>query len=142
MRNRPAPSQTEGEILKFIKEFRDKHNYSPNLQEIADYRNRALPTVYAQVTSLISKGYITKKPNNSRSIQIVENEDMNVPQEEVRSSTNTYKEPENTIEIDDDIIRRQIAVNVALQDELSKVYKMISKNTADLVNHRRSGSDN
>lgn len=75
------------------------------------------------------------------------------PQEDMKSSTNTLEDESvimrvHTPEIDDDVIRRQIKINVETQEELrmlrsliNKMDSKIAKNTFDLVKHRLGEED-
>jgi len=61
------------EILKFIKEYIDKYNYSPTLGEIAEAMGvSSLATVHEHVQALAKKGVIRKFEGSVRGIEVME----------------------------------------------------------------------
>tara|TARA_R100000541_G_scaffold9610_1_gene17332 strand:- start:4999 stop:5199 length:201 start_codon:yes stop_codon:yes gene_type:complete len=58
-------------VLDFIRSYIKKHEYSPILQEIADFRGVSVHAVYQNVNQLIERGFLTKQLGRNRSIRIV-----------------------------------------------------------------------
>lgn len=63
-------------IINYIRQFNKKNGYSPSYREIMselDYNSVA--TVAAHINNLIERGYVRKRPNAARSLEIVGEED-------------------------------------------------------------------
>lgn len=59
------------DILRFIRDFRDQHGYSPTMQEIGDYLQLTKVTVFEHVGSLEKKGLLIRgAKHKARSLQI------------------------------------------------------------------------
>ena len=68
---RPQLTQRQNEVLGFIKEFTSDNAYPPTMREICGrfgFQPRAATT---HVDALVRKGYLTKQPRKSRSIEVV-----------------------------------------------------------------------
>lgn len=65
------PSKRQAEVLKFIEDFQNNHQYSPSLAEIAEYFNVSIPTVHQHVSSLKEKRLLTADKGKRRSIGII-----------------------------------------------------------------------
>jgi repressor LexA len=57
-------------ILQFLRDFRQRHGYSPTMQEIADELDVSKVTVFEHVEALIAKGALARNPNKARSLSI------------------------------------------------------------------------
>jgi len=65
-------TRRQREVLDHITAFIQDRRYSPSLQEIADHFGFSSPaTIHKHVTNLITKGYLTRDWNRSRSIDVV-----------------------------------------------------------------------
>ena len=61
------------EILRFIRDFRDRQGYSPTMQEIADHLNLTKVTVFEHVVALERKKLLFRgEKHRARSLQISE----------------------------------------------------------------------
>lgn len=70
-----ALTKRQREMLDFIEGFIRFRGYSPSFEEIAeDFGYRSLATVHEHLENLRAKGYIRKNYNESRSIELVEQE--------------------------------------------------------------------
>ncbi len=70
-----ALTRRQREILDFIERFLDAHGYSPSFEEIAkEFGFRSLATVHEHLSNLEAKGYIRKRYNESRSIELARTE--------------------------------------------------------------------
>jgi repressor LexA len=49
------------DVLKFIKEYRDRHTYSPTMQEIGDFLHLSKVTVFEHVEALERKGLLRRE---------------------------------------------------------------------------------
>ncbi len=68
-------TKRQKEILDFIHGFIDEHGYAPSFEEIAHaFGYSSLATVHEHLSNLERKGYIRKSYNESRSIEMVEEE--------------------------------------------------------------------
>jgi repressor LexA len=67
---RPATGPQQA-VLDFIDVFRDEHNYSPSLTEIARHLHRSLTTVVQHIHALERKGYVTRDEGVARSIRTI-----------------------------------------------------------------------
>lgn len=69
MNNTTTPRQLE--ILRFIRDFRNKTGCSPTMQEIGDQLHLTKVTVFEHVGALEKKGLLTRGPKHSaRSLQV------------------------------------------------------------------------
>lgn len=66
-----ALTPRQKEVLDFILKFSEHHGYSPSFEEIAGGVDLAsLATVHKHVTALEQKGYLKRRFNESRSIEV------------------------------------------------------------------------
>ena len=64
-------TRRQKEILDFVRSFLDKNGYSPSLAEIAEHFHlSSVATVYKHILNLQTKGYLVRKWNVSRSIEL------------------------------------------------------------------------
>jgi len=64
-------TKKQQELLQFVRDFLAEHDYSPSYREIMralDYKS--VSTVATHVDGLISKGYLTRRENSARSLDI------------------------------------------------------------------------
>lgn len=65
-------TKKQQELLHFIKEFINEHDYGPSYREIMralDYKS--VSTVAVHVDGLIAKGYLARKDKSARSLEVV-----------------------------------------------------------------------
>lgn len=68
------------DILKFVRDFRAKHAYSPTMQEIGDFLHLSKVTVFEHVGALEAKGLLLRSAKHkARSLQLSDN--VTFPQE-------------------------------------------------------------
>lgn len=66
-----ALTPRQKEVLDFLVRFNEEHGYSPSFEEIADGVGLAsLATVHKHITALEQKGYLRRRFNESRSIEV------------------------------------------------------------------------
>jgi repressor LexA len=66
-----ALTPRQKEVLDFILKFSERHGYSPSFEEIAGGVDLAsLATVHKHVSALEQKGYLKRKFNESRSLEV------------------------------------------------------------------------
>ncbi len=63
------PSKRQAEILIFVENFQDVHQYSPSLAEIAEHFNISIPTVHQHISYLKEKKLLTTDKGKRRSIE-------------------------------------------------------------------------
>lgn len=69
MRERTTKKQQE--LLQYISEFLNEHNYAPSYREImVALGYKSVSTVAVHVDGLIIKGYLTKSDKSARSIRM------------------------------------------------------------------------
>lgn len=70
-----ALTKRQREILDFVEGFVRFRGYSPSFEEIAEnFGYRSLATVHEHLSNLQAKGYIKKNYNESRSIELMQEE--------------------------------------------------------------------
>ena len=68
---RPELTNRQKEVLGFIKEFTSDNGYSPTMREICDRFGFQPRAATNHVDALVRKGYLTKQPLKSRSLEVV-----------------------------------------------------------------------
>ncbi len=68
-------TKKQKEIFDFIKNYINKHGFSPSLEEISVYFNKAIGTIHEHIEELAEKGFI-KKNNTVRGIEIKKNDEI------------------------------------------------------------------
>ena len=67
------------ELLNYLAEFIEANNYAPSYREIMKALNyKSVSTVANHIDSLITKGYLSKRDNSARSLEIVSLSDDDV----------------------------------------------------------------
>jgi len=70
--NQNRPSKKQRELLSFIDGFIKGYGYGPSYREIMRSLNyKSVSTVAIHVDNLISKGYLAKKDNSARSLEVL-----------------------------------------------------------------------
>lgn len=65
-------SKKQQQLLEFIDDFVKQHGYGPSYREImSGLGYKSVSTVAVHVNGLLAKGYIRKRDNSARSIEIV-----------------------------------------------------------------------
>ena len=88
MENRPTKKQKE--LLSFIDGFIKGNGYGPSYREIMralDYRS--VSTVATHVNGLIARGWLIKKDNSARTLEVVAPSDTDSPKPIVAASAKT-----------------------------------------------------
>lgn len=68
-----ALTPRQKEVLDYIVAYVDEHGYSPSFEELAaGLKLASLATVHKHITALEQKGYLTRRYNESRSIEVSE----------------------------------------------------------------------
>ncbi len=68
-------TKKQQELLQFISDFLDEHNYAPSYREVmAALGYKSVSTVAVHVDGLIAKGYLIKKDKSARSIRLAHEE--------------------------------------------------------------------
>lgn len=63
-------TKRQRELLRFIKDFYDQHNYSPSIREMCKYLNVTSGSVMQKISALEIRGYIKRKAQVARTIKI------------------------------------------------------------------------
>ena len=73
-------SKKQQELLQYIDDFIKEHGYGPSYREVMrGLGYKSVSTVAIHVNGLLAKGYIRKKDNSARSIEIVTMNTASVP---------------------------------------------------------------
>jgi len=74
-KRKPNLTKKQKQVLDYIKEFVQAHNYAPSYEEIATGIGLSSPsTIYVHVVNLIVKGYLKKRWNANRSLELPEDD--------------------------------------------------------------------
>jgi len=68
---RPQLTDRQKEVLEFIKQFADENAYPPTMREICDRFGFQPRAATNHVDALVRKGYLSKQPFKSRSLEVV-----------------------------------------------------------------------
>jgi len=67
-------TRRQKQILDFMKTYIDKKGYSPSQENIRNhFRLKSVSTIHEHIESLQTKGYLKKKDNQARAIEIISN---------------------------------------------------------------------
>lgn len=76
---RENTTKKQRELLNYLAEFIEANNYAPSYREIMKALNyKSVSTVANHINSLITKGYLSKRDNSARSLEIVSLSDDDV----------------------------------------------------------------
>lgn len=76
---RKNTTKKQRELLNYLAEFIEANNYAPSYREIMKALNyKSVSTVANHIDSLITKGYLSKRDNSARSLEIVSLSDDDV----------------------------------------------------------------
>ena len=70
----PTLTHKQKQILDYIKYYTKKHGVSPTFKEMEKHLDKAFSTIHEHVRVLIKKGYLIKNDNDSRGIELNEQE--------------------------------------------------------------------
>ena len=77
-------SKKQQELLEFIDGFIKEHGYGPSYREVmSGLGYKSVSTVAVHINGLLAKGYIRKKDNSARSIEIISMQRPTVQQKPV-----------------------------------------------------------
>lgn len=69
---RENTTKKQRELLNYLAEFIEANNYAPSYREIMKALNyKSVSTVANHIDSLITKGYLSKRDNSARSLEII-----------------------------------------------------------------------
>lgn len=64
----PVLTPRQMQVLRFVRDYRDRHGYSPTMQELADHFGVSKVTVFEHVVALERKGLLRRLPHKARSL--------------------------------------------------------------------------
>ncbi len=112
MRDRTTKKQQE--LLQFISDFLDEHNYAPSYREVmAALGYKSVSTVAVHVDGLIAKGYLVKKDKSARSIRLASEQ----------PGSDIHHPPDHLAWLRTEVIKRETAG--ATEDELTTLRKAL-----------------
>lgn len=66
------PTKKQSEVLNYIEEFNNDHDYRPSYREIMEGLNyKSVSTVAAHVNGLVAGGFLEKQENSARSLTVL-----------------------------------------------------------------------
>lgn len=69
---RENTTKKQRELFNYLAEFIEANNYAPSYREVMKALNyKSVSTVANHIDSLITKGYLSKRDNSARSLEIV-----------------------------------------------------------------------
>lgn len=69
---RENTTKKQRELLNYLAEFIEANNYAPSYREVMKALNyKSVSTIANHIDSLIAKGYLSKRDNSARSLEIV-----------------------------------------------------------------------
>lgn len=69
---RENTTKKQRELLNYLAEFIEANNYAPSYREVMKALNyKSVSTIANHIDSLITKGYLSKRDNSARSLEIV-----------------------------------------------------------------------
>jgi len=72
-KRKPGLTKKQKQVLDYITKFVDAFDYAPSYEEIAQGVGLSSPsTIYVHVVNLMNKGYLTKRWNSNRSLELPE----------------------------------------------------------------------
>lgn len=82
------PSKKQFEVLEYIAKSTDESGFAPSYREIMTALGlKSVSTVATHVNGLIARGYLIKRDNSARSLQVIRREDeKTVPAPEVNNT--------------------------------------------------------
>lgn len=76
---RENTTKKQRELLNYLAEFIEANNYAPSYREVMKALNyKSVSTVANHIDGLITKGYLSKRGNSARSLEIVSLSDDDV----------------------------------------------------------------
>jgi repressor LexA len=70
-------TRRQKEVLDFITQFIEVHGYAPSYRETADaFHLGSVATIAEHVETLVEKGYLKKRDNDARSVQLIKAEEF------------------------------------------------------------------
>ena len=76
---RENTTKKQRELLNYLAEFIEANNYAPSYREVMKALNyKSVSTIANHINSLITKGYLSKRDNSARSLEIVSLSDDDV----------------------------------------------------------------
>lgn len=70
--NSPRATKKQQALLEFVDVFIKQHHYGPSYREIMNALSyKSVSTVAVHVEGLIAKGFLSRKDNNARSLEVV-----------------------------------------------------------------------
>lgn len=100
-------TKKQQELLQFVRDFLTEHDYSPSYREIMralDYKS--VSTVATHVEGLIAKGYLTRRENSARSLDIPDKSDKKPTKNQIVTQLETKLQDETLSDEDRSALER------------------------------------
>ena len=116
----PRATKKQQELLQYIDEFIKEHGYGPSYREVMRALGyKSVSTVAIHVDQLIVKGYLEKKDNSARSLNVVS----------LRHQAETRTDHQAIKFIEKKMYELQDAGNVEAADTLQKAIDILHRDT-------------
>ncbi len=112
-------TKKQKELLQFVDAFIKEHGYGPSYREVMNGMGyKSVSTVAVHIDGLISKGYLHKRDNSARSLEVVSSEYKPDATSKSASSGNASKEKWLVEAVESRFTRYEQAPSPQLLDEL------------------------
>lgn len=109
------PTKKQRELLSYLEGFISEHGYGPSYREIMralDYKS--VSTVATHVNGLIARGWLLKKDNSARSLEVVKGQDIS----SVAAKVSASQEKWLVMQVQERFDRYEKQADAKLYDEL------------------------
>lgn len=98
--NKERATKKQQELLKFVDSFIREHGYGPSYREIMNGLGyKSVSTVAIHIDGLITKGYLNRRDNSARSLEVVTMSTGDASENADKTST-VLKETKTTLQKD------------------------------------------
>lgn len=109
--NADKPTKKQTELLQFIREFSEEHDYSPSYREIQTALGlRSVSAVAEHIDNCVTRGFLRKTPGSARSLEIIDRD-----------------QPSYFAEIKAKITQLEAEMQIEDADTLRRALKILSK---------------
>lgn len=104
-------TKKQHELLMYIDEFIKTNGYGPSYREVMralDYKS--VSTVAVHVNGLIAQGFLLKRDNSARSLEVVENRQINEENREDATIARLKKEIKSREPSGDEVMKKELNI--------------------------------
>lgn len=116
MMEKPRSTKRQRELLNFVDNFIQGHGYGPSYREIMrSLGYKSVSTVAVHIDGLIAKGYLNKRDNSARSLEVIT---THIDEAPIRRASTPSQEKFIVNVINDKFAQLENEHNAAILDEL------------------------